>query len=234
MALPHTNAHTLNAILDTDIPYLDATLGQCIRLAKIVPRIVRVSREDTEVLGIYIPKGAEIMCTTLICGHSLGRSPTYGARNIRQDEINLRVDQTGQFTDDLHIFSPERWLDDAGAFNSQAVPKLAFSGGPRVFFSVYTPHATPGIRHGASFVCDLQWRTGTKMRSRAKFEQAGSLRRAMQELHIFLVVLLMKFRLESAPDEESELNSMQSQPMTLRVQRQTFVQLTNLGSSVGE
>ncbi|KAG5939055.1 hypothetical protein E4U60_001031 [Claviceps pazoutovae] len=106
MALPHTNAPTLNAILDTDIPYLDVTLGEFIRLANIVPRIVRVSREDTEVLGIYIPKGAETMCTT--------------------------------------------------------------------------------------------------------------------------------FRLESVPDEESELNSMQSQPMTLRVPRQTFVQLTNLGSSVGE
>lgn len=56
-------------------------------------------------------------------------------------------------------------------------------------------------------------------------EQAGSLRRAMQKLHILLVVLLMMSRLESVPDE---LNSMKSQPMTLRVPRQTFVQLTNL------
>lgn len=47
----------------------------------------------------------------------------------------------------------------------------------------------------------------------------------MQELRI--LVLLMKFRLEFVSDE---LNSMQSQPMTLRVPRQTFVRLTNLDS----
>lgn len=42
----------------------------------------------------------------------------------------------------------------------------------------------------------------------------------MQELRILLVVLLMKFRLDS----------MQSQPMTLRIPRQTFVRLTDLDS----
>ncbi|KAG5959832.1 hypothetical protein E4U57_000471 [Claviceps arundinis] len=127
------------------------------------------------------------MCTTFVCGHSLGESPTYGARNIRQDEKICESSKPSHSTDDLHIFSPERWLDDVGVFNSQ-VPKLAFSGGPRVCF-------------GRKF--------------------------AMQELRILLVVLLMKFRLEFVSDE---LNSMQSQPMTLRVPRQTFVRLTNLDS----
>ncbi|KAG6111914.1 hypothetical protein E4U31_003886 [Claviceps sp. LM219 group G6] len=187
-ALPQTNVPTLDDILNTDIPYLDATLEECIRLANIMPRIVRVARQNTEILGIYIPKGAQIMCTTFVCGHSLGGSPTYGARNIRQDEKICESSKPGHSTDDLHIFSPERWLDDVGVFNPQALPKLAFSGGPRVCF-------------GRKF--------------------------AMQELRILLVVLLMKLRLESVPDE---LNSMQSQPMTLRVPRQTFVRLANLDS----
>ncbi|KAG6054219.1 hypothetical protein E4U32_007071 [Claviceps aff. humidiphila group G2b] len=136
-----------------------------------MPRIVQVARQNTEILGIYIPKGAQIMCTTFVCGHSLGGFPTYGARNIRQDEKFCESSKPSHYTDDLHVFFPERWLDDVGVFNSQAVPKLAFSGGPRVCF-------------GRKF--------------------------AMQELRILLVVLLMKFRLES-------LDSMQSQPMTLRV-----------------
>ncbi|KAG6115693.1 hypothetical protein E4U13_002567 [Claviceps humidiphila] len=95
MTLVAGHETTATALLNTDIPYLDATLEECIRLANIVPRIVQVARQNTEILGIYIPKGTQIMCTTFVCGHSLGGSPTYAVR--RQEHSsgreNLRVVQ---------------------------------------------------------------------------------------------------------------------------------------------
>ncbi|KAG6018599.1 hypothetical protein E4U41_003743 [Claviceps citrina] len=109
---------TLHALLDADVPYLDATLEECVRLANIVPRIVRVALQDTQILGRHVPRGAQVMCTTSVCRRSLGRETGH---DKHEDE-------------DMDAFLPERWLDEAGAFDPQAVPRMAFSGGPRVCF----------------------------------------------------------------------------------------------------
>ncbi|KAG6009568.1 hypothetical protein E4U43_008698 [Claviceps pusilla] len=130
-ALPALNQLTVDDILNTDIPYLDAALEECVRLASIVPRIVRVALDDTEILGYHIPRGAQILCTTYVCAHTLRKYPKRGDQNGHEDEKGVASSPIDSPTEDMDAFSPERWLDDAGAFNSQAVSKMSFSGGPR-------------------------------------------------------------------------------------------------------
>ncbi|KAG5974342.1 hypothetical protein E4U55_008231 [Claviceps digitariae] len=129
-ALPPANQLTLDDVMNTDIPYLDAALEECLRLASIVPRIVRVALDDTEILGHHVPRGAQILCTTTVCSHTLRKYPGKDTRNSYPDDKAV----VSSRTEDMDVFSPERWLDDEGAFNSQAVSKMAFSGGPRVCF----------------------------------------------------------------------------------------------------
>ncbi|KAG5928588.1 hypothetical protein E4U53_002622, partial [Claviceps sorghi] len=132
-ALPQADQLTLKDILDTDIPYLDAALEECVRLASIVPRIVRVALDDTEILGHNIPRAAQILCTTSVCQHTLRKYPTKDARNRHEDDKSVASSRRDS-AQDMDVFCPERWLDDEGAFNSQAVSRMAFSGGPRVCF----------------------------------------------------------------------------------------------------
>ncbi|KAG6000656.1 hypothetical protein E4U21_005259 [Claviceps maximensis] len=133
-ALPPADQLTLEDILNTDIPYLDAALEECLRLASIVPRIVRVALDDTEILGHTIPRGAQILCTTTVCAHTLRKYPPKGTQNSHEDDKSVASFRPDSLTEDMDAFFPERWLDDTGAFNAQAVSKMGFSGGPRVCF----------------------------------------------------------------------------------------------------
>lgn len=186
------------------MPYFDATLEECIRLADIFPRVVRVALDDMEILGHDIPKGAQIMCTTSVSANTL-REYRRGGTNSNQED-KKQPDSETDSRESMHLFSPERWLNHAGAFNPRALHRMAFSGGPRGCFGTYCK----------------KWHT--LVAAMLTGDSKGK-RFAMQELRIILAVLVMKFRFESIP---AQLNSMRSDPGALREPRQTFVRLTNL------
>lgn len=122
------------------MPYFDATLEECIRLADIFPRVVRVALDDTEILGHDVPKGAQIMCTTSVSANTLRECRRGRANSYQQDE-KQPVSATDP-RENMHLFSPERWLNHAGAFNPQALRRMAFSGGPRGCFGTYCKRPT--------------------------------------------------------------------------------------------
>ncbi|QUC18263.1 uncharacterized protein UV8b_02504 [Ustilaginoidea virens] len=113
-ALPSRNP-SVEEILRSNVPYLDALLEECIRLANVVPRIVRVATVDTQLSGLPIPKGAQLMCRSQSAGWPGAAKDAHGGAAL--DE-----------------FWPDRWLDQAGNFNPAALPKLGFSAGPRACF----------------------------------------------------------------------------------------------------
>lgn len=117
-------------ILGADIPYLDASIEELIRVANIVPDLVRETAHDTELLGHVIPKG-----TTVVSSLYVGHKPF--PADIVPDEVRSESSRNnkggfkGFWQDDIDQYHPERWLMDDGTFDPKALPRLAFSTGPR-------------------------------------------------------------------------------------------------------
>ncbi|KAK9436895.1 Cytochrome P450 [Metarhizium brunneum] len=117
-------------LIAAKIPYMDATLEECVRLANITPRLVRVATVDTHVLGYHIPKGTQIMCSPYV-----GEAPFDIPESLRTRRCQAAKDNVDRgWGPDMSRFYPERWLDDAGNFNPRAFRRLAFSTGPRACF----------------------------------------------------------------------------------------------------
>ena len=113
---------------------MDATLEECTRLANITPRLVRVATVDTELLGYHIPKGAHIMCTSYV-----GEAPFDVPESLRSPKSQAAKKNVDSNWDaNMAQFYPERWLDEGGNFNPQAMRRLAFSTGPRACFGEIT------------------------------------------------------------------------------------------------
>ncbi|TWU78561.1 hypothetical protein ED733_003365 [Metarhizium rileyi] len=132
-ALPDASPEDLpgaGEIIDADVPYMDATLEECLRLANITPRLVRVATVDTQILGHPIPKGAQIMCSSYV-----GEAPFAIPESLRSGKCQATKDNVDAvWTPNMEQFCPERWLDKAGHFNPKAFRRLAFSTGPRACF----------------------------------------------------------------------------------------------------
>lgn len=117
-------------ILAVDIPYLDASIEELIRLANIVPDLVRQTTCDTDLLGHFIPKGATVVSSLYV-----GNKPF--PSDVVPDEVrseNSRSNKGGFksfWQSDMDEYRPERWLLDNGTFDAKALPRLAFSTGPR-------------------------------------------------------------------------------------------------------
>ncbi|CAN8100081.1 unnamed protein product [Discula destructiva] len=117
-------------ILAADIPYLDASIEELVRIANIVPELVRETSRDTEVLGHRIPKG-----TTVVSSLYVGNKPF--PPDIVPNEVRSENSRNnkGEFKsfwqEDIDEYRPERWLMDDGTFDAKALPRLAFSTGPR-------------------------------------------------------------------------------------------------------
>lgn len=100
------------------------------RVANIVPDLVRETACDTQLLGHAIPKGATVVSSLYV-----GNKPF--PSEIVPDEVrseNSRSNKGGFksfWQSDMDGYHPERWLLDDGTFDAKALPRLAFSTGPR-------------------------------------------------------------------------------------------------------
>ncbi|KAI1270111.1 cytochrome P450 [Xylariaceae sp. FL1019] len=136
VAFPGNSMPSLEEILNTNIPYLDAALEEGLRLAGIAKGNVRQALVDTEILGYKIPKGAEIFMS-----YHIDRAPAPIDSSKRSTSSQTTIAKRGDVFQgnaarDLEVFEPKRWLVKDGEsnrdiFDPQALPSLAFSGGYR-------------------------------------------------------------------------------------------------------
>lgn len=117
-------------ILAADISYLDASIEELIRLANIVPDLVRQTTCDTELLGHSIPKGATVV-SSLYVGNKLFPSDVVPDEVRSENSRNNKGGFKSFWQSDMDEYHPERWLLDDGTFDAKALPRLAFSTGPR-------------------------------------------------------------------------------------------------------
>ncbi|KAJ5595530.1 cytochrome P450 oxidoreductase [Penicillium hispanicum] len=130
-AFPDTTQPSAHEILTTEIPYLDATLEELTRLANIVPRLVRTATVDTQILGYPVPKGAIIMASSYVADEPFDIPEVQRGEHSQSSKKNVKSYYTGP---DMDEFRPERWIDQEGRFDMHALPRLAFSAGPRACF----------------------------------------------------------------------------------------------------
>lgn len=123
----------VRAILAADVPYLDASVEELVRVGNIIPEVVREATADAELLGHRIPKGATVVCSTYVAHPPFGEDVV--PEEVRSD--SSRANKGGfraYWEADMDGYHPERWLREDGSFDAKAVPKLAFSAGPRGCF----------------------------------------------------------------------------------------------------
>ncbi|KAG8411330.1 hypothetical protein J3459_016369 [Metarhizium acridum] len=196
------NLPSAEELISANIPYMDATLEECVRLANITPRLVRVATVDTQVLGYYIPKGTQIMCSPYV-----GEAPFNVPESLRSEKCQATKNNVEHNWDpSMSRFCPERWLDEAGNFNPKAFRRLAFSTGPRACFGEMSM-----LSVSISSAMLTAEATGKKL--------------AMQELRIIIALLVLSFRFEDIPDA---LNGYQGRTKALHAPKQGYVRLTPL------
>ncbi|KAK0649646.1 cytochrome P450 [Cercophora newfieldiana] len=136
---PFPKLPSANAILEADIPYLDAMMEETIRVAATSAIINRDVLVDTEILGKRVPAGS-ILFLNLRIDHtpypvdeSL-RSATSQAAQAKR----TRGGFDGESGRDIEKFEPRRWLtkkaDGEEVFDAYSLPVLGFGGGYRGCF----------------------------------------------------------------------------------------------------
>lgn len=123
----------VQSLLAADIPYLDASIEELVRVGNIIPEVVREATADTELLGHRIPRGATVVCSTYVAHRPFGEDLV--PEEVRSD--NSRANKGGYrsyWEPNMDGYHPERWLRQDGSFDAKSVPKLAFSAGPRGCF----------------------------------------------------------------------------------------------------
>lgn len=137
-AFPGSQLPSAGQILDSSIPYLDATCEETLRMAGTSKGSLRQALCDTTILGYIIPKGAEILLN-----YHINRQPLAANESQRSPSSRYlayrRGDCFANFAGrDLASFEPRRWLkeDTEGrqTFNAYALPALSFGGGYRGCF----------------------------------------------------------------------------------------------------
>ncbi|OAA69627.1 Cytochrome P450 [Cordyceps fumosorosea ARSEF 2679] len=130
-ALEERRQPTVEEVLDTPLPYLDATIEELFRTCAVVPMNSRQATRDTEVLGRPIPKGTVVM--------HLSAGPGFTMPSYPVDD-KLRHSSGGKEAaawadDDVEAFRPERWLvDGAERCDPNAGPSNGFGMGIRSCF----------------------------------------------------------------------------------------------------
>lgn len=127
---------SIDSILGTDIPYLDATCEESFRLSGVAKGNLRQAIVDTEILGCKTPKGAEIFMN-----YHINQAPVEVEESKRTSTSRAAASKFGDGIHgtpgrDLGVFEPRRWLTKnektgADVFNPYALPSLAFGGGYR-------------------------------------------------------------------------------------------------------
>lgn len=139
---------SVNEIISTNVPYLDATIEEILRYSGTIPCIDRQATADTELLGHFVPKGTTMYI--LSSGPSV-KSPAFQVDENLRSKTCQDAKQAGRHRpewdpQDISSFKPERWLlpldksnsksfvegqAEHAEFNMEAGPQLAFSLGTR-------------------------------------------------------------------------------------------------------
>ncbi|KAK1720107.1 cytochrome P450 [Colletotrichum lupini] len=127
---------TIEEILRTQVPYLDAFIEETLRLCSPAGAITKETVRDINVLGHVIPKGTTLMF--LLTGPTFVQ-PGVPVDDAKRSETSQKASSEG-VGDWSHSdfpaedFRPERWLQAEGEafkFNNNAGPFMSFSSGPR-------------------------------------------------------------------------------------------------------
>lgn len=132
---------TLEEILKTQHPYVDAFIEETLRLSGVLPLSMRQATVDTQILGYQIPKGTSVMF------FGMGPGMTMPALSLDDKAMTEKLhafrQKVGAFEEkSIAEFHPERWLKtakgpdgkDEEVFNAHAGPAMAFGHGPRSCF----------------------------------------------------------------------------------------------------
>jgi cytochrome P450 len=146
-AFPGPEMPTAAEILDTNIPYLSASIEELLRLSVPNGIVTRQAVVDTQILGYAIPKGTDVILNTR-CLHRPPPVPEHVRSLTSQAAFERKGHQglEGESGSNLDVFEPRRWLskDSAGSesFNAFALPSLQFGGGIRGCFGRVTSNVS--------------------------------------------------------------------------------------------
>ncbi|KAL4878061.1 cytochrome P450 monooxygenase [Aspergillus karnatakaensis] len=137
-AIRERRAPTVEEIVESNIPYLDATISEIFRCSSVAISVEREAMVDTELLGYAIPKGTVVVC--LMTGPSM-TTPAFEIPSSKRRPANRAVlkDQDhirSWDAKDIGEFNPGRWLGTdaegkAEQFLPNAGPLLTFGLGAR-------------------------------------------------------------------------------------------------------
>lgn len=96
-----------SAAIDS-LPYLRAVINEVLRFYPTIPRIFKVTVQDTSILDQYVPKGTAVV--------------------LHPTAINFSTELWGE---DAGCFRPERWLEANGGGAKNNYAFMSFSHGPR-------------------------------------------------------------------------------------------------------
>ncbi|GAB1743990.1 hypothetical protein NU219Hw_g1030t1 [Hortaea werneckii] len=128
---------TIEDIVKSHIPYLDATIEETHRCGGTVSSNIRRAKEDAEVLGTIIPKGTDVFMVTNGPGYLEAPLPIDESKRSKTSQESR--DKNGMWeVSDIGVFKPERWLirneDGQTDFDARAGPAQPFGAGPRGCF----------------------------------------------------------------------------------------------------
>ncbi|KAE8423082.1 cytochrome P450 [Aspergillus pseudocaelatus] len=140
-AVLESRAPSPSEMSSRQIPYLNATVEEILRICPATLLVDRVAIRDTELLGYHVPKG------TCIWTIPAGAGFTSPAHHISEEKRNASSRSNAKHSrrsewsgDDIAQFIPERWLRPSAekhgelVFDPSAGPILAFGAGPRGCF----------------------------------------------------------------------------------------------------
>ncbi|KAG8629057.1 hypothetical protein KVT40_002922 [Elsinoe batatas] len=130
---------TADQITRANIPYLDATIEEILRLSLTAPGATRKATVDTTILGHAVPKGTDVFLLTNGSGYiEEDRYAGSIKEEVRSQSSREAKGKTGAWGKDAAEFRPERWLkrDEKGVeeYDSRAGPMQVFGGGIRGCF----------------------------------------------------------------------------------------------------
>ncbi|KAK3367843.1 cytochrome P450 [Podospora didyma] len=133
------NPPTVNEIIDTDIPFLDAVCEETLRLGGPSAANLRAPVADTEILGCKIPKGTPVYMSFFVHGPTAPVDENTRSATSRAAAEKKGDGLLGPAGRDLDVLNPRRWLvkdPETGkeTFNAYAIPYLVFGGGFRGCF----------------------------------------------------------------------------------------------------
>ena len=135
---------SVQEVLRTNIPYLDAMIEETFRYSHIVPFTTRETIVDTQLLGHRIPRGTQVLFVTSDESFLKPAFPISQAQRLLW--ANGRKSDYGEWApSDIADFKPERWLrkeqivvdgvtTEMEVFDQKAGPCLHLGAGPRGCF----------------------------------------------------------------------------------------------------